>query len=193
MNIMIELTAPLFCILLGIGSIIGWLLWRKHHWQIRYWLIPVFLCYILLVMKMTLFPIPIFDQKNLEAFREGLGAYSLYYQLIPFASIKDYFQGSGIIQLIGNIALLAPMAVFAEIFVQQRPKAWKVALGSAAVSLLIEMMQLVISLATQYPNRVVDVDDLILNTTGVVIAIVLTRTVGKNQNIRTVFQKILYR
>lgn len=190
---MIDLTAPLFCILLGTGSIIGWFLWKKQHWQIRYWLIPVFLCYILLVMKITLFPIHIFSKEELERCREGLGAYFVYYQLIPFASIQNYFQGSGIIQLTGNVALLFPMAVFAEIFLRQRPKAWKVALGVSAVSLLIEMMQLIVSLMTQYPSRVVDVDDLILNNTGIVIALLLTRAAGKNRIIQKAFPKLLYR
>lgn len=190
---MIDLTAPLFCILLGAGSIIGWFLWKKQHWQIRYWLIPVFLCYILLVMKITVFPIHIFSKEELERCREGLGAYFVYYQLIPFASIQNYFQGSGIIQLTGNVALLFPMAVFAEIFLRQRPKAWKVALGVSAVSLLIEIMQLIVSLMTQYPSRVVDVDDLILNTTGIVIALLLTRAAGKNRIIQKAFPKLLYR
>ena len=190
---MIDLTAPLCCILLGTGSVIGWFLWKKQHWQIRYWLIPVFLRYILLVMKITVFPIHIFSKEELERCREGLGAYFVYYQLIPFASIQNYFQGSGIIQLTGNVALLFPMAVFAEIFLRQRPKAWKVALGVTAVSFLIEMMQLIVSLMTQYPSRVVDVDDLILNTTGIVIALLLTRAAGKNRIIQKVFPKLLYR
>ena len=94
--------------------------------------------------------------------------------------------------MVGNIVLLSPLAVFAEVFLQQRPKAWKVALGTSAVSLLIEITQLVINLSTRYPIRVLDVDDLILNITGIVIAIILTRVIGKNPKIQKVLQKIFY-
>ena len=123
---------------------------------------------------------------------EGEGKYLVFYQLIPFTSIKNYFHGSGIVQLAGNIVLLSPLAVFAEVFLQQRPKAWIVTLGVSAVSLLIEITQLIINLTTRYPRRVADVDDLILNIAGVVIAIILTRVIGKNQKIRKILQKIFY-
>lgn len=189
----IEITAPLFCILLALGSGIGWLLWKKRGWQIRYWLIPVFLCYCLLVLNLTVFPIRIFDKTDLNNYVANMGGSLVFYQLIPFASIKDYFSGSGPIQLIGNAALLSPLAVFAEVFLRQRPRAWKVALGVSAVSLLLEITQLIISLATGYPSRVVDVDDLILNTAGVILALVFTRAICRNGKIRSLLQKILYR
>ena len=192
MNIVLDLYTPMFCILLCIGSGIGWLLWKQHKWQIRYWLIPVFLCYALLLMKLTIFPIHIFDKETLDIITKDSGKYLVLYQLLPFASIKNYFQGSGIVQLAGNIVLLSPLVVFAEIFLQQRPKAWIVTLGVSAVSFLIETMQLVINLVTRYPCRVADVDDLILNIAGVVIAIILTRIIGKNQKIQKVLQKIFY-
>jgi glycopeptide antibiotics resistance protein len=189
---MLDLSAPLFCILLGAGSLIGWLLWKKHNRQFRFWLIPALICYILLLLKLTVFPIHIYSQETLDRMKAGFGNYWSFYQLIPFASIRNYFSGSGPIQLIGNLVLLSPLAVFAEIFLRQRPKAWKVALGTSAVSLLIEITQLVINLATRYPRRVPDVDDLILNIAGVVIAIILTRLIGKTQKIRKVLQKIFY-
>lgn len=189
----IEITAPLFCILLALGSGIGWLLWKTRGWQIRYWLIPVFLCYCLLVLNLTVFPIRIFDKTDLDKYVANMGGSLVFYQLIPFASIKNYFSGSGPIQLIGNAALLSPLAVFAEVFLRQRPRAWKVALGVSAVSLLLEITQLIISLATGYPSRVVDVDDLILNTAGVILALVFTRAICRNGKIRSLLQKILYR
>lgn len=143
-------------------------------------------------MKLTIFPIHIFDKETLDIITKDNGKYLVLYQLLPFASIKNYFQGSGIVQLAGNIVLLSPLVFFAEIFLQQRPKAWIVTLGVSAVSFLIETMQLAINLVTRYPCRVADVDDLILNIAGVVIAIILTRIIGKNQKIQKVLQKIFY-
>ena len=192
MNIILDLSTPMFCILLCIGSGIGWLLWRRNHWQFRYWLIPMFLCYALLLIKLTVFPIHIFDKENLDMIMKGNGKYLVFYQLVPFASIKNYFHSSGIVQLAGNVVLLSPLAVFAEVFLQQRPKAWIVTLGVSAASLLIEITQLVINLTTQYPRRVADVDDLILNVFGIVIAIIITRSISKSEKIRKALHRIFY-
>lgn len=192
MNIVLNLSAPIFCILLCIGSCIGWFLWRRNNWQFRYWLIPMFLCYALLLIQLTVFPIYIYDKESLDKIWQGAGKYFVFYQLIPFASIKNYFLGSAVVQLIGNVILLSPLAVFAEIFLRKRPKAWVVALGVSSVSLLIEITQLVINLTTQYPNRVADVDDLILNITGIVITIIMTRGISKRENFGKVLHKIFY-
>lgn len=148
------------------------------------------LCYVLMLIKLTILPIHIFTSGTLEQITSGSGKYFVRYQIIPFASIKNYFHGGALIQLLGNIALLSPLVVFAEIFLHQRPKAWIVALGVSAVSLLIEITQFTINLATRHPSRVADVDDLILNIAGIVIAIIITRVIGKTKRIRKVLHRI---
>lgn len=193
MNLIIDLTNPMFCILLCIGCVTGWLLWKKHNYKFRYWIIPLFVCYVLILIKLTIFPIFIFDKETLSEIREGAGKYFVFYQIIPFASIKHYFHAGAIIQLIGNIALLSPLVIFAEVFLCQRPKAWKVVVSLSSVSFLIELVQLASNLITGHPSRVADLDDLLLNITGIVLTIILTRCIGKNQNICKRFQKILYR
>ena len=193
MNRILDLSTPMLCVLLCVGCGIGWLLWKKRNWKFRYWIIPVFICYVLILIQLTLFPIYLFDSETLDGIRQGAGKYFVFYQLIPFASIRNYFRGSAIIQLIGNLVLLAPLAVFAEIFLCQRPKAWKEALALSSVSLLIEAVQLITNFLTGYPSRVADVDDLILNTTGIVVTIILTRCIGKSRKVRTLSRKLLYR
>lgn len=193
MNRIFDLTVPMFFILLCIGCGIGWILWKKCSWEFKYWFIPVFVCYVLVLMKLTIFPIYIFDEETLAMIREGAGKYFVFYQVIPFASIKNYFQTETIIQLIGNVLLLSPFALFIEIFLHQRPKAWKVALAVSSASFLIEASQLSINLLTGHPSRVADVDDLILNTIGVVLTIILTRSIGKMPSIQKKLQPILYR
>lgn len=183
----------MFCILLCIGSGIGWLLWKKHNYKIRYWIIPMFVCYLLMLIKLTMFPIFLFDQETLAEIREGAGKYFVFYQIVPFASIKKYFLGGALIQFIGNILLLSPLSVFAEVFVCQRPNAWKVVVSLSAVSLLIEIMQLASNMITGHPSRIADIDDLILNIAGIVLTVLLTRYLGKNQKLRTSLQKVLYR
>lgn len=153
----------------------------------------MFVCYLLLLIKLTMFPIFLFDQETLSEIREGAGKYFVFYQIVPFASIKKYFFGGALIQFIGNILLLSPLAVFTEIFVCQRPKAWKVVASLSAVSLLIEIVQLVSNMITGHPSRIADIDDLILNIAGIVLTVMLTRCLCLSQKIRASLQKVLYR
>lgn len=193
MNVILDLTAPMLGILLCAGSAVGWLFWRKRNCKFRYWIIPVFVCYALILTKLTIFPIFIFDQETLERIREGAGKYFVFYQIIPFASIKNYFHPETIIQLIGNVMLLAPLVLFVEIISHQRIKAWKEILALSSVSFLIETAQLVINLTTGHPSRVADVDDLILNITGVVFTVILARCIGRWKFIRSGLRKLFYR
>lgn len=193
MNRTLYLTAPMFGILLCIGCGIGWLLWKKRNFKTRYWVIAAFVCYVLMVIELTLFPIHIYNAETLEAIRKGSGKYFVFYQIVPFASIKNYFQAATWIQLVGNMVLLAPLAVFLEVFLRQRVKAWKVVVMAASASFLIEILQLAENYITGYPERVADVDDLLLNIAGVALTILLTRFIGKKQNIRQKLRKILYR
>lgn len=193
MNVVLDLTFPMFCILLCIGCGIGWFLWKKHDWEFKYWIIPIFLCYALMLIKLTMFPISIFDKETLDKIKEGVGKYFVFYQMIPFNSIKNYARPGAMVQLTGNLVLLAPLGLFAEIFLRQRPKAWKVVLAASSVSFLIEITQLAINFITGYPNRVADVDDLFLNIAGIAFTVIVTRFLGKRQKIQKILQKILYR
>ncbi len=193
MNRIIDLTTPMFCFLLGVGSGIGWLLWKKHNCKFRYWVLPLFICYLLMLVKLTMFPIHLFDKETLNEIKKGAGKYFVFFQFIPFASIKHYFQTGTIVQFLGNIVLLSPFVIFLEIILYQHIKAWKVVLIASSTSLFIEIVQLASNLITGHPSRVADVDDLILNIVGIVITIALTRTVPKIQVVRRGLQKLVYR
>lgn len=193
MNLILDLTAPMFLILFCAGCAIGWLLWARKHWRIQYWIIPLFIFQILVLIKLTVFPIFIFDSETLARIREDAGKYFVLYQAVPFASIANYFRSGAMLQLLGNLLLLAPMAVFVEIFLRQRPRAWKVALGVSALSFGIELLQLAINLLTGHPSRVADVDDLILNIAGIALAIAFSRCISKVQRIRPFLRKVFYR
>lgn len=193
MNLIIEITPLMFLILLAAWCVIGWLLHQKRQWRVKYWTIPLFGVYILLLADITLFPIHLYSSETLARIREGIGKYMVFYQAVPFASIANYFRYETFIQLAGNIFLLAPLALFAEIFLRQRPKAWKVAAAVSGVSLGIELFQLATNYLTGYPSRVADVDDFILNSAGAILAIMLARCLGKRESLRKFFRRILYR
>ena len=139
----------------------------------------MFVIYLLYLLKVTLFPIFIFDQETLEKVKEGVENYLVFYQLKPFASIVNYFREGAMIQLIGNVILLSPMVVFGEIVTRGKWRITRMILLVSSVSLLIELLQLVINYCTGYPYRVADVDDLILNVTGVIITMLVLRAAKK--------------
>lgn len=193
MPLILDLTVPVFLLLFCAGCAIGWLLWARKHWHIQAWVIPLFVFQALVVAKLTLFPISIFDSETLARIRKDAGEYFVFYQAVPFASIVNYFRSGAMIQLLGNLLLLAPMAVFVEIFLRQRPRAWKVVLGVSALSFGIELLQLAINLLTGHPSRVADVDDLILNIAGIALSVAFARCVSKIQRLRPFLRKVLYR
>lgn len=71
--------------------------------------------------------------------------------------------------LLGNVIAFAPLGLFLGAW-RPREHGWRRTLGTGlAVSLAIEGAQLALSLLMGYWYRVADVDDLILNTTGVLL------------------------
>lgn len=175
----IDMSRELFCILFFVISVIGYIFYKKRNAKIHYWIIPVFVIYLLYLLKVTLFPIFIFDQETLEKVKEGVENYLVFYQLKPFASIVNYFREGAMIQLIGNVILLSPLVVFGEIVTRGKWRITRMILLVSSVSLLIELLQLVINYSTGYPYRVADVDDLILNVTGVIITMLVLRAAKK--------------
>ncbi len=75
------------------------------------------------------------------------------------------------IQLVGNIILLSPIVIFLEIFTRGRINAFKEVIIVFACSFVIEIIQLIVTIATKYPGHIADVDDLIINILGVIITV----------------------
>ena len=84
--------------------------------------------------------------------------------LIPFLYITDYeVKREALINIIGNVSLFIPTGIILPILYKRLNSFWKVLLTGAGISLCIEVIQLLL------PNSVTDIDDLILNTAGVII------------------------
>ena len=75
-------------------------------------------------------------------------------------------------QIGGNIALLIPLVVFVGVFLDYRNKysIIKTIIIGVGVSIVIETIQAIMNYIIQYPNRIADIDDIILNSFGVVVA-----------------------
>ena len=84
--------------------------------------------------------------------------------LIPLVNILDYdIKREAAINIIGNISMFIPTGVIMPILYKRLDCFWKVLLAGAGLSFVIEVIQLL------FPGSVTDIDDLILNTLGVVV------------------------
>ena len=102
------------------------------------------------------------------------------YNLVPFVGIWEILDSSfrysdpiyAVSNLLGNVALFIPLGFFVPLLWKRYRKLWKTALFGLAVSLCVELVQLLVGRGT-------DVDDLILNTIGAVVGYALFRLARK--------------
>ena len=95
-------------------------------------------------------------------------------QPIPFYTIKTCITYRLRQQLFGNVILLMPFTGFLYIFSGFKIKGWKAFLYTVFASAFIELVQ---HLCNQLPTplgRVCDIDDLILNSFGGLLIVILT-------------------
>lgn len=113
------------------------------------------------VLAVTLFPLPL---AGLEPFAAPYEAV----QLTPFATISLLFQGSqSARQLGGNLLLLAPMGALVPIAWRAARPFWRTIAWGVLLSMAIEVLQFLFGVVAGEFYRVVDVDDVLLNTVGV--------------------------
>lgn len=115
-----------------------------------------------------------------EIIKESRG-YS-FFQFIPFHSIKTVFIEPqlwefAVIQNVGNILLLFPLAYSMRILKDMSAK--KVFITCLIVDIGIEFIQMMTNIITRIPSHMADIDDIILNMTGVVLALLVAKVTYK--------------
>ena len=168
-NIIIIIIA-LFFFLWCIKAIIG----SRICFREKNFLKIVFLLYIIALTTQAIFPKFIIGLKGISIIETGRHKINL----IPLMILKDVYIESIVkgnvafflINVIGNIMLFVPIGICL-------PKLWNVSyrktlLFGFCYSLFIEVSQL-------FMPRVTDVDDLILNYTGVLIGVLIYRNICK--------------
>jgi len=89
-----------------------------------------------------------------------------------FTFLTERYDG-WLLNIIGNIAMFIPVGIVWPICFRQINSIWKTVLAGAGYSLLIELLQLLC------PERHTDLDDLILNTTGVLLGALIVFSIRK--------------
>ncbi|MFZ3373890.1 MAG: VanZ family protein [Desulfitobacteriaceae bacterium] len=135
-------------------------------------LINIFAVYVVLLISITLFPINIIWDEVIEKSPPAVN-------IIPFVDILTDFPRTQfsmafkieflIKNLIGNLLLLLSIGIFLPTLWIKVRSFWKMLMIGASASLTIEMLQYVSAYLGYGWGRAADVDDLILNTLGVII------------------------
>lgn len=160
----------IFIILCGI-TFLFLKLKNKNSSPKRLFILGATIFYFLSVFKLTILPITIrFDK---DSYPDISSVH--YYQLVPFETIMSSFQYGNPIQVFGNLVMLLPLPILLG-FLRKRSINFISFLKLVTlVSLGIEFIQLLCNFATDVPNKVADVDDLILNVLGGILGWILIR------------------
>ena len=142
--------------------IIIWMRQRSIDWKRE--LVLVFMYINLAVItRFVLFPRDLADDHIQPLVFDAAAVFPLRINLVPLVHLLDYDSVRDIIwNVAGNAALFIPSGILLPIIYKQRNCFWKVVASGALISLFIEILQL------PFPSRASDIDDLILNTIGII-------------------------
>ena len=116
------------------------------------------------IIRFTFFPMATVDGRVQPLVFDVATAFPFRVNSIPFVHLFDYESKRDLLlNVIGNAAMFIPSGIVLPIVYQKLNRFWKVFLAGAGISLCIETIQLPFSV------RATDIDDLILNTVGVIV------------------------
>lgn len=148
---------------------------RKKYSLTKNLLISIFIVYLLLVIGVTLFPLP-YQANLLNDLRQS--GHGLKGNIIPLKSIISILQNNPVHdmarQLLGNIILGIPFGFLYTITFNQRKTLVNTIIPGIIFTVLIEVLQFLIGQVIGYSYRVVDIDDVLLNTIGIIIGYFLS-------------------
>jgi len=149
-----------------------------------------FTFYLVMLIRIVFFPIDVYPNTEIR----HLSAYSLLgrnwtiweimrIDFVPFRVIYNTLPRSNdlfdwylsIRGIIGNLILLFPFGVFLGLIAQNSRNIKQIVLLGILISSSIEIGQLSINLLTQWPNRLVALDDIMLNTIGFLLGALLIK------------------
>lgn len=160
---------------LGIAFSIGI---RKRIPIRRQALVFLLFLYLLGVLAVTLFPIPVTPASLMQ---RHLSPGQPFYNLIPFDTIGFMLKGpdhfNAFLNIAGNIALFGPFGFLIPHLFKKLNRASRIIPLGFAVTFIVESCQFLISYTLNIFFRSFDVDDLMLNTLGVIIGFMFFRLI----------------
>ena len=128
-----------------------------------------FCIYLVYLLEIVIFPIML-DFPSPD--------YTLTINLVPFNTINEmahYDFSIFLRQIIGNIIILVPFGFFMPMIFKKFMTILPMITLGVLTSIGIECIQGIIDVLTQYDNRTIDIDDIILNVLGTLIGFLIFR------------------
>ena len=115
------------------------------------------------IIRFVFFPRDLIDG-HVQPLAFEAAVFPLRINLLPLVHLLDYDSIRDVIwNVVGNAVMFIPSGIVLPIIYRQLNSFWKVVAAGAFLSLCTEILQL------PFPSRASDIDDLILNTLGVVV------------------------
>ena len=172
----IDLRGKLFVLVYCILIILTYIWYRKSKkTSCKYWVYALFVFYLLYLIRLAFLPLYFNIDGSFSDIAASRSEGKVFMQLVPFKAITDMLDGPfWFRQIVGNIAFLFPLPIFIGLFQYQRPmKSLKLIIIGVSFSLFIEITQYILNKITSFPNNVTDIDDLILNSFGVILGVII--------------------
>ena len=134
---------------------------KKADWKYEAKLLTVYIC-LVVITRFVYFPLHLVEGRIASLIMDIDKIFPLWINLIPIVHLSDVYDG-WLINIIGNIAMFIPVGLVWPFCFKKLDTLGKTILAGAGFSLFIEITQL------PFFDRCSDVDDLILNTTGILI------------------------
>lgn len=124
-------------------------------------LLMVYIC-LVVIARIVYFPKDLVDGQIASLYLDVDRVFPFWINLVPIIHMFDEYDG-WLINIIGNIAMFIPVGIVWPYCFKKLDTIGKAVLAGGGLSLCIEITQL------PFYSRCSDIDDLIMNTTGVLI------------------------
>ena len=140
-----------------------WIKQKRIDWKREAVLLLMYIN-LAVIIRFTFFPMSKVDGRIQPLVFDIATAFPFRVNLLPLVNLFDYDSKRDLLlNVIGNAAMFIPSGIVLPFVYKRLNSFWKVLLAGIGISLCIEIIQLPFSV------RATDIDDLILNTTGVIV------------------------
>ena len=140
-----------------------WIKQKRIDWKRETFLLLMYIN-LAVIIRFTFFPMSKVDGQIQPLVFDIATAFPFRVNLLPLVNLFDYDSKRDLLlNVIGNAAMFIPSGIVLPFVYKRLNSFWKVLLAGIGISLCIEIIQLPFSV------RATDIDDLILNTIGVIV------------------------
>ena len=140
-----------------------WIKQKRIDWKREAFLLLMYIN-LAVIIRFTFFPMSKVDGHIQPLVFDIATAFPFRVNLLPLVNLFDYDSKRDLLlNVIGNAAMFIPSGIVLPFVYKRLNSFWKVLLAGIGISLCIEIIQLPFSV------RATDIDDLILNTIGVIV------------------------